>query len=75
MHTPPPIVKPGAALRAARHRVGLTQAALAAHLGVGQSTVSMWESGRNRPSVQVVVHVSDVTGVPVSELLGRTEAR
>ena len=36
-------------LKALRERAGLSQAALAKKVGVGQSTVGMWESGRNKP--------------------------
>lgn len=39
----------GRALRAYRNRQGLRQAALAQRLGVAQSQISRWESGRDRP--------------------------
>jgi HTH-type transcriptional regulator / antitoxin HipB len=38
------------AIRAARRRAGLSQAELAAALGVRQSSVSQWERGSTRPS-------------------------
>ena len=40
------------ALRAARARAGLSQAALAARTGTSQATVSAYERGRKQPSVQ-----------------------
>lgn len=40
-----------AALREARQRAGLTQAALAARAGTSQATISAYESGRKQPSV------------------------
>ncbi len=43
------------ALRAARAKGGLTQAELAARLGVSQSAISFWESGAETPSVDHVV--------------------
>ncbi len=39
----------GARVRALRSRLGLTQAGLAAALGVRQQTVSEWETGQYRP--------------------------
>ena len=40
------------ALRAARERAGLSQAALAARTGTSQATVSAYERGRKQPSVE-----------------------
>ena len=39
------------AIRAARRRAGLSQAELAAALGVRQSSVSQWERGSTRTSI------------------------
>src|SRR5215510_13471835 len=39
----------GPALRAARERRGLTQADVAAQLGVKRETISHWESGKHLP--------------------------
>lgn len=39
----------GLEIKAARERAGLTQAQLAARLGVAAVTVFRWESGRSRP--------------------------
>lgn len=36
-------------VKAIRAELGWTQAQLADHLGVDQSTVSMWETGRLKP--------------------------
>ena len=43
-------------LKALRERAGLSQAALAKKVGVGQSTVGMWESGRNKPENAKLFH-------------------
>lgn len=40
-------------VRELRHRTGLSQAALAAHLGVTQASVSRWESGADLPSIRL----------------------
>ncbi|MDR7503001.1 MAG: helix-turn-helix transcriptional regulator [Armatimonadota bacterium] len=41
---------PGARIRLARQQRGLTQAALAAAVGVTQAAVSSWEAGAETPS-------------------------
>ena len=43
-----------ATLRDARRRAGLTQAELAARTGTSQATISAYESGRKRPSVDTL---------------------
>jgi transcriptional regulator with XRE-family HTH domain len=69
METAPSI--DGAALRAARERVGLTQHALAHEVGVvGGERVSMWERGEARPRSPHLLHaVARAVGVPVATLL------
>jgi transcriptional regulator with XRE-family HTH domain len=39
-------------------------------IGVAYSTILNWERGRTRPNAQHLQLISQVTGVPVSELLG-----
>lgn len=41
-------------LREARRRAGLSQAALAERTGTSQATISAYESGRKRPSVDTL---------------------
>jgi transcriptional regulator with XRE-family HTH domain len=41
-----------------RQEAGMTQAELAAALGVGQATLSSWETGRYRPAVAVLARVA-----------------
>lgn len=48
-------MKGDALILEARRRAGLTQAALADRLGVPQSTVGRWETGRIAPSFENVV--------------------
>jgi DNA-binding transcriptional regulator YiaG len=43
--------KPGRAVRAARERLNMTQAALAKALGIETCSVSNWERGATTPSV------------------------
>jgi transcriptional regulator with XRE-family HTH domain len=43
-----------------RHQAGMTQAGLAAVLGVAQNTLSSWEAGRYRPAAGVLARVAAV---------------
>jgi transcriptional regulator with XRE-family HTH domain len=49
-------------LRDARRRAGLSQAALAARTGTSQATISAYESGRKRPSVDTLGRLLGATG-------------
>src|SRR5688572_5895568 len=51
-----------AALRSARQRAGLSQAALAARAGTSQATVSAYETGRKEPSVRTLSRLLAATG-------------
>lgn len=54
------------------------QADLAARLGVSQTHVTRWESGKVRPRARMVEKLAEVFGVTVEELLAgdpRTESR
>ena len=52
----------GDAIRRARLRAGLTQHALAARAGTSQATISAYESGRKRPSVETLDRLLAATG-------------
>lgn len=56
-------------LKQLRERDGLSQVKLAALLGVSQSTVGMWESGRNKPTFAMLGKIAQVFSVPVGTLL------
>lgn len=60
-------------LKALRERAGLSQAALAKKVGVGQSTVGMWESGRNKPENAKLEALANLLGVSTDYLLGRSD--
>lgn len=53
-----------------RKRAGISQKLLGEHLGVGQSTVAMWESGKNKPEYETLLRMAELFGVGVSELAG-----
>lgn len=60
-------------IRQARIARDLTQVELARALGVTQSAVGQWESGRTRPDPSHFQAISRVLGVPVSALVGAGE--
>ena len=57
-----------------RKEKGLTQRELGEAIGVSSSAVSQWESG-GTPDVSLLPALSDVLGVTVDALFGRTTAR
>lgn len=58
---------------AAREKAGMTQNEVAKALGVNQSAVSFWESGRNQPRGKQMVKLAKLYGVTVDELLREDE--
>jgi transcriptional regulator with XRE-family HTH domain len=52
----------GDAIKRARLRAGLTQHALAARAGTSQATISAYESGRKRPSLETLDRLLGATG-------------
>ncbi len=55
-----------------RKKKGLTQIETARLLGVGQSSVSMWEKGESTPRADLLPKIADVLGCTIDELFGRT---
>lgn len=64
-----------AALAAARTNAGFSQAEVARRLGVDQSAVSFWESGKNLPRTSMLVKLADLYCCSIDELLGRSAGR
>jgi transcriptional regulator with XRE-family HTH domain len=62
----------GDRLREAREHLGMTQAELAAKLGVHVATVTLWENRKNRRKVatKYIQKIAKVLNIRVSELLG-----
>ena len=60
-------------LTALRKQQGLTQAELAARLGISKSAVSMYERGNREPELELLQAMADFFHVSVSALLGRSE--
>jgi len=59
----------GARIRSAREKMGLTQAALAAQVGVTRSAVAQWETGRAGQVGWNLAQIAAVLGVGVEHLL------
>lgn len=59
----------GTRIKAAREREGLTQAALAARIGVTRSAVAQWETGRAGQVGGNLAQIAAVLGVGVEHLL------
>lgn len=51
-----------------RERAKFTQKNLAEKLGVGQSTVAMWESGAQMPRADKLPEIAKILGCTIDEL-------
>lgn len=54
-----------------RQKMNLSQDKLAKELGLAQTTLYNYETGRNDPSVETLIHLADFFNVSVDELIGR----
>lgn len=63
-----------AELKRLRDRAEVSQTELARALGVRQSTVAMWENGKNNPGYETLLRLADFFGVTTDELRGSAEA-
>jgi hypothetical protein len=71
MPATPPATTSGALLREARSRAGISQAELAARLGVAQSVISVYESGRRQPALATLTALIQATGFDLDLRLRR----
>lgn len=53
-----------------RLKANLSQTDLAEKVGVGQSTVAMWESGIRKPRVKMLIKLSKEFSCTIDELIG-----
>ena len=59
-------------IRELRRRSGITQAQLAASLGLrSSSTITMWETGDRNPSSSILPRLADALGCTIDELYER----
>ncbi|UQZ37582.1 transcriptional regulator [Paenibacillus sp. PK3_47] len=56
-------------LKKEREKKGWSQAELAEKIHVSRQSVSKWETGKNYPSIEVIIDLSDLFGVTIDELL------
>ena len=60
----------GERIRKARKGNNMTQAELAHSIGVHEITIRRWELGDRNPDMHELQKISDVLGVPLTELFG-----
>ena len=59
-------------LKEARERAGYNRKEVSAALGVSMPAISMWETGKNNPTQENYRKLSDLYGVSVDYLMGKT---
>jgi DNA-binding XRE family transcriptional regulator len=65
----------GERMMLARHRVGLSQTAIAHELGVSRQAVSLWEKDCTQPSIGVLARLAELLDTdPNGLILGWSEA-
>jgi transcriptional regulator with XRE-family HTH domain len=62
-------------LKELRENMGISQYELAERLGVAQSTIGGWESGKREPNFKTIKIIADFFNVSVDYLLGRTDSK
>lgn len=60
-------------LKREREKRGWSQTELAEKIHVSRQSVSKWETGKNYPSIEVIIDLSDLFGVTIDELLRSDE--
>lgn len=60
-------------IKEARNRKGITQKMLANRLGIAQTTVSGWENGAKRPSIDTIIKIANLLDVSTDYLLERAD--
>lgn len=57
-------------MRKLRKACGLTMKELGRSVGVAESTISLYETGKHEPDIQTMLRIAAALGVSVDELLG-----
>ncbi|HHP1039788.1 TPA: helix-turn-helix domain-containing protein [Bacillus thuringiensis] len=60
-------------LKEEREKRNWSQNDLAEKLHVSRQSVSKWETGKNYPSIEIIIHLSDLFGITIDELLRSNE--
>jgi len=63
----------GDRLKKEREKREWSQVYLAEKLHVSRQSVSKWETGKNYPSIEVIIELSDLFGITIDELLRSDE--
>ena len=61
----------GKLLKKLREKEGISQRELAKELGVGKTTVSVWESGLTEPNMTSLKKLSEFFNISIDELCGK----
>ena len=59
----------GERLKKEREKRGWSQTDLAEKIHVSRQSVSKWETGKNYPSIEVIIDLSDLFGITIDEML------
>ena len=62
-------------LKLLRKERGISQQRLADLLGLGQSTVAMWEKGKNSPAYETLINIANIFNVSIDYLAGQKTAK
>ena len=57
-------------MRKLRKACGLTMKELGRSVGVAESTISLYETGKHEPDIQTMLRIAAALGVSVDELIG-----
>ncbi|MFS0673025.1 helix-turn-helix domain-containing protein [Ornithinibacillus sp. 179-J 7C1 HS] len=56
-------------LKKEREKRGWSQTDLADKIHVSRQSVSKWETGKNYPSIEIIIELSDLFGITIDEML------
>lgn len=60
-------------LKQEREKRNWSQNDLTEKIHVSRQSVSKWETGKNYPSIEIIIHLSDLFGITIDELLRSDE--
>ncbi len=60
-------------LKEEREKRNWSQSDLAEKIHVSRQSVSKWETGKNYSSIEIIIHLSDLFGITIDELLRSDE--
>ena len=60
-------------LKQEREKRNWSQSDLSEKIHVSRQSVSKWETGKNYPSIEIIIHLSDLFGITIDELLRSDE--